>query len=270
MPKARPQPHQLAADARTAIGLFTRIPVRVPANTSAGTVMLWGPFIGLALALALGWGAHLIRSVVQTPYNDVLAVVAVLAVLAWLTRGLHLDGLADTADGLGVRGSRARALSAMKSSDIGAFGVLTMVLVLLLQLAALASLTWLHMLTVSLATALPAGRLAAAWLCRPSLPAAEGSTLGAWVRGSVTVPQLWLLTGATMIPPLALLIPDADLVWRDGWVILAAVMAAVAASWALGSLARARFGGITGDVLGAAVEIGQTVAMVVLLIGISM
>lgn len=232
--------------------------------------MLWGPFIGLGLALGLGLVAHVLRSAISGPYSDVLAVVVVLAGLAWLTRGLHLDGLADTADGLGVRGNRARALDAMKASDIGSFGVLTLLFALLLQLTTLAALTGLHMLTVSLATALPAGRLAAAWLCRPSIPAAEGSTLGAWVAGSVRTPLLWLLTGATMVPPLMLLIPDADLVWRDAWVIGAAVLAAVAASWVLGRVARTRFGGVTGDVLGAAVEIGQTVAMIVLLAGMSL
>ncbi|WP_240499381.1 adenosylcobinamide-GDP ribazoletransferase, partial [Streptomyces prasinus] len=67
-----------------------------------------------------------------------LAAVATVAVPAVLTRGLHLDGLADVADGLGSGKPAGDALRIMKQSDIGPFGVLTLVLVLLAQVAALA------------------------------------------------------------------------------------------------------------------------------------
>ena len=63
-----------------------------------------------------------------------------LAALALLTRGLHLDGLADTADGLGPLRGRERALQVMHQSDVGPFGVATLVLTLLLQIACLAAL----------------------------------------------------------------------------------------------------------------------------------
>ena len=61
-----------------------------------------------------------------------------MAALALLTRGLHLDGLADLADGLGSGQPAATALDIMRRSDIGPFGTVTLVLVLLTQVAALA------------------------------------------------------------------------------------------------------------------------------------
>ncbi|MYV40156.1 adenosylcobinamide-GDP ribazoletransferase, partial [Streptomyces sp. SID1328] len=72
--------------------------------------------------------------------GPLLAAVASAAVPAALTRGLHLDGLADTADGLGSGKPAEQALAIMKRSDIGPFGVLTLVLTLLAQVAALAGL----------------------------------------------------------------------------------------------------------------------------------
>ncbi|NEC37257.1 adenosylcobinamide-GDP ribazoletransferase, partial [Streptomyces rubrogriseus] len=70
--------------------------------------------------------------------GTLLAAVATAAVPAVLTRGLHLDGLADTADGLGSGKPAEDALRIMKQSDIGPFGVLTLLFTLLAQVAALA------------------------------------------------------------------------------------------------------------------------------------
>ena len=110
-----------------------------------------------------------------------------MAALALLTRGLHLDGLADLADGLGSGQPAPTALDIMRRSDIGPFGTVTLVLVLLAQVAALA-----HAEAegdgrgpAALIVAVVTGRLALTWACRRGVAAARQEGLGALVAGTV-------------------------------------------------------------------------------------
>ena len=106
--------------------------------------------------------------------GPLLAAVATAAVPAVLTRGLHLDGLADTADGLGSGKPADEALRIMKRSDIGPFGVITLLFVLLAQVAALAELygeSW----TRGAVAAAAAGLVAR---CALTLAAAPGDARG--------------------------------------------------------------------------------------------
>ncbi|RST18039.1 adenosylcobinamide-GDP ribazoletransferase, partial [Streptomyces sp. WAC04770] len=121
---------------RFAFGTLTVLPVRVTHwdRATARSGMLCAPLAGLVvglLAAALGALSLLAGS------GPLLAAVASVAVPAALTRGLHLDGLADTADGLGSGKPAEDALRIMKQSDIGPFGVITLLLVLLAQVAVL-------------------------------------------------------------------------------------------------------------------------------------
>ncbi|NEC72485.1 adenosylcobinamide-GDP ribazoletransferase, partial [Streptomyces rochei] len=112
-----------------------------------------------------------------------LAAVATAAVPAVLTRGLHLDGLADTADGLGSGKPAEDALRIMKQSDIGPFGVLTLVFALLAQVAALAQVydaSWAHGALAAVVSA-TAARLALTLAARTGVPAARPEGLGAAV-----------------------------------------------------------------------------------------
>ena len=113
-----------------------------------------------------------------------------VAVLALLTRGLHLDGLADTADGLGPLRGRERALQVMRQSDVGPFGVVTLVLTLLLQIACLAALLRQDGGWLALWTAVVVARLAMSRTGLPGVPVAEGSSLGRAVAGTVSPPWL--------------------------------------------------------------------------------
>ena len=99
--------------------------------------MAWAPVIGLLLGAAAAAVLWVLPASTGTPGRCSAAVIA-MAVLALLTRGLHLDGLADLADGLGSRQPAGDALAIMKRSDIGPFGVVALVLTLLVQVAALA------------------------------------------------------------------------------------------------------------------------------------
>ncbi|MER5827282.1 adenosylcobinamide-GDP ribazoletransferase, partial [Streptomyces mirabilis] len=127
-----PLPHGL----RFAFGTLTVLPVTVTRwdREAARGGMLCAPVAGLVV----GAGAALVGvTLLAMGAGSLLAAVATAAVPAALTRGLHLDGLADTADGLGSGKPAEDALRVMKQSDIGPFGVITLLFVLLAQVAAL-------------------------------------------------------------------------------------------------------------------------------------
>ncbi len=135
---ASPAPSASPADGlRFAFGTLTVLPAGLTRwdRPAARAGMLCAPVVGLVVGvLAAATGLALLALGAGAP----LAAVASVAVPAALTRGLHLDGLADTADGLGSGRPAEDALRIMKQSDVGPFGVLTLVLVLLAQVAALA------------------------------------------------------------------------------------------------------------------------------------
>lgn len=149
--------------------------------------MALAPAVGLLLGL-------LAALVLLVPAPPLLGAALAIGLLALLTRGLHLDGLADLADGLGSGKPADQALEIMKKSDIGPFGVMTLVLTLLIQVAALAEAgPW------ALVTACAAGRLALTWACRAGVPAARPDGLGAMVAGTVRRPGVWLATVASVL-----------------------------------------------------------------------
>ncbi len=123
------QPIRLTAtESREAVARLTR------RGLSARTAMLVAPVVGLLLG-ALAWTAG--AAVTAAGGGSLLAAVTCLSVLAAATRGLHLDGLADLADGLGSAQPAEGALEVMHRPDIGPFGAVTLVLALLVQAAAL-------------------------------------------------------------------------------------------------------------------------------------
>ncbi|MEE1825510.1 adenosylcobinamide-GDP ribazoletransferase [Streptomyces sp. BE20] len=245
---------------RFAFGTLSVLRVRVERwdRAAGGRAMLAAPLVGLVLGTtAAGAGA-----LVAWRAGGPLGAVAAVGVLAALTRGLHLDGLADVADGLGSGRPAEDALRIMKQSDIGPFGVLTLVLVLLAQVAALAGQFAVSPLRGALAVlaAAVAARCALTWGCLRSVPAARPGGLGAMVASTVTPAAATLSTAAA-----ALLTATAGAV--DGWSSLRlplAVVAGAGCAWILLRRCVRRFGGITGDVLGAMAETAATGALLVL------
>src|SRR5215212_8616420 len=122
---------------RFAFGTLSVLPVRVSRwdREAARGGMLCAPLVGVVLG---GLSAAVGLLLLALGSSALLAAVATVAVPAVLTRGLHLDGLADTADGLGSGKPAEDALRIMKQSDIGPFGVLALVFALLAQVAAVA------------------------------------------------------------------------------------------------------------------------------------
>jgi len=213
------------------------------------TTFDWFPLVGALLGAAVGlvwWGAHEVWSPL------VAATLAVAADVA-LTGALHVDGLADSADGVLPHLDRDRRLAVMAEPDVGAFGVTAVVLTLTLRVALLATL-------------LPdVGLLAALWcasrttmaVAARAVPYARGEAgLAASFLGRSPLPVA-LLGGAmaAALPLTATHVGPAP--------TLAAVVAVAGAGAAVVALARRRLGGFTGDVLGAAGLVGETVGLLV-------
>ncbi|MFF5492858.1 adenosylcobinamide-GDP ribazoletransferase [Streptomyces aquilus] len=247
---------------RFAFGTLSVLPVRVSRwdREAARGGMLCAPLVGGVIGgLAAGVGLALL----WLGAGALLAAVGSAAVPAVLTRGLHLDGIADTADGLGSGKPAEDALRIMKQSDIGPFGVITLVFVLLGQVAALARAyddSWARGAVATVVAAVVA-RLALTLAARAGVPAARPEGLGAAVAGVVPV-------GGAVGVVVAVLVAAGGgglLVGSYGPVV--AVVVALAASELLLRHCTRRFGGVTGDVFGALAETAATTALVVLSFG---
>ena len=236
---------------RLAVGTLTVIPVGPPEvvnRTVAGQAMALAPLAVLPLAIVaagLGWLAG------HTGWPPLLAGLVVVAVLALGTRALHLDGLADTVDGLGSGRDGERSLEIMRQGDVGPMGVVALLLVLGGQAAAASVLVSAVEGAALLVVLIAASRAALVVACRAGVAAARADGLGAAVAGSVTPLVLggsWVLTGAVVV---VLTVP-AGVAW---WIGVLATVLGAAVAYGVVLLAVRRLGGITGDVLGAAVEL---------------
>jgi cobalamin synthase len=229
------------------------VPARVAASTQG--VLRWAPLIGLLLG-----GVATGLAVLGTRWISPLAgAVLAVTVLALLTRGLHLDGLADTADGLGPLRDQGRALEVMHRGDVGPFGVATLVLTLLLQVACAAALLAADDGWLPLWAAVLVARLSMARSGLPGVPVAARSSLGRAVGG--TVPWAWLaaavLVTGGLLTGAALLVGDP----ADALRLLAAAATGLVAAEVLHRRAIARLGGTTGDVMGAMAEVATTAVL---------
>ena len=226
-----------------AVRYLTIVPLpgrTVHGEDAPGRAAGWFPVVGLGLGLVL----VSVERVTSVLFPSLLA--ALLTVTAWkvLTGGLHLDGLADCLDGLVGRDAEHR-LSIMRDSRIGAFGAVGLILFLLLEIAAVAELPaglrWRALLV------LPALARATPPLLARCFPPARIAGHGAAFRNGLS----------PSAAPVALVLALA-LVWVGlGVVGLLGAGAALVAAFALAGFMAARLGGVTGDVLGAAIEVAE-------------
>jgi adenosylcobinamide-GDP ribazoletransferase len=233
--------------------------------------MVLAPAVGGTLAVLMTGALWLLGS-----GSPLLVAALVIALLAAATRGIHLDGLADTADGLGSGRPAPDALEVMRRGDVGPFGAVTVVLVLLIQVTALGQLVAQSRGAPAICLALVSSRLVLPALCSRGVPAARADGLGASVAGSVTRAQLAtaaLLALVVLAVELALLevIGGQQQVLgyyetTGGGVVRGAVLLVVplGAGALLARHCVRRLGGVTGDVLGACVETTFTAVLALL------
>jgi adenosylcobinamide-GDP ribazoletransferase len=250
---------------RTALGLFTILPVRAApeiGRDDAARAVLWLPAVGLLLSVPAAAVLLAVEAGGHSGPRRLLAAALAFGVLALLTGGLHLDGLADTADGLGSRRPREEALAIMRRSDVGPFGVAALLFTVLVQITALATVAPGWPDAAALAVAVVTGRTAVVLATGPGSPAARPDGFGALVAGATSA-RARIAAGATL---LAVTAATAAAAWGDYPAVrgAVAVLAGVFAGDLLRRFARRRLGGMTGDVFGAVVEVSAAVALLAL------
>lgn len=253
---------------RVAFSMFSVLPVAGPgaigrevAARAIGWLPVVGAVLGAAAALLLA-AVDAIGSQPPASGRRLLAAALGVAVLAALTGGLHLDGLADTADGLGSRRTGAEALAIMRRPEIGALGAAALLLTVLLQVSALAAIGRWPAAACALLLAAVTGRVAVVLATGPRFAPARPGGFGALVAGAASGRLRWLTAAA-----LVTLAAGAGALaggWRQEPRFAAGALAGLAAGEILSRVARRRLGGMTGDVFGALVETGAAVTLIVI------
>ncbi|MGI8624780.1 MAG: adenosylcobinamide-GDP ribazoletransferase [Solirubrobacteraceae bacterium] len=233
-----------SADAVLALTFLTRLPAPTGRDLAVGSLgrsIVWFPVVGALVGGVLG-GTRLLAEIVL-PAGP--ATVIALAAAILVTGGLHEDGLADTADGLGAHTTRERKLEIMRDPRVGTFGVLALTVSTLLAWALLSGLDGTECLLAAVA-----GHALARW----AMPVAAALFPPARVGGAgalMTVDRVRLAACSVVAVAVA--------VAAGGWVGgIAASIAALGAVGVVAGCATRVIGGITGDVYGA---IGKSVEL---------
>jgi adenosylcobinamide-GDP ribazoletransferase len=240
----------VASDAAHALAFLTIVPLRVgdPGPRGLSGAAAWFPLVGALVGVLAG----ATRALTADAFGPLTASVLAVLVLVVVTGALHLDGLADTADGLGARGGGAeRRLAVMRDSATGAFGVLALIGWALLLTSALASLSDRDAL-LSLVAAGLTSRWAALVHAAAERPARRDG-LGAAFQ--VAPAALGAATSLGVVGSLAC-------GFAAGFVALGAALAAAVVTTLY---ARRLLGGRTGDTLGATVALAEAAVVLALL-----
>lgn len=233
-----------------ALQFLTRLPVTLagmPTPEQVGRSLLFYPLVGLLIG-------GLLLAAQQLLGDSAVLLQAALLLVLWvgISGGLHLDGLADSADAwVGGFGDRERTLAIMKDPRSGPIAVVVLVLLLLLKFAALVTL--LENGAALLLLLVP-------WLARCLLPLLFLTTL--YVRAGGLGQALAEHLPRRQLP--WVLVANALAMLLLGWpALLALLVAGVVFVW-LRSLMRKRLGGTTGDTAGALLEIAECAVLVAL------
>lgn len=231
-----------------AVTFLTVLPLPVRAgHDGAGSAPAFYPLVGAGVGLLAGG----LLAAAQPVLGAAVATILAVAALVLVTGGLHQDGLADCADGLGVRGDRERRLRVMRDPANGTFGTLALVLWALLLTASLAQLDTRDALA-ALVTAAALGRWAALLHAQWAPPARPDGL------GSAFAPS----TGAVIVAGVSavLIAIVADLQAAGAAALVALTVAALTSA-----AARRALGGRTGDTLGATVVLTELAVVLLVL-----
>jgi adenosylcobinamide-GDP ribazoletransferase len=230
---------------RRAARFLTRLPWPPASGDGALAAAGWAfPLVGVVVGLIAGIAYALARGLhLPAAAASLIALGAGMLV----TGGLHEDGLADTADGLGG-GDPAAKLAIMRDSRIGSYGVLALLLAVGLRAAGLAAIGTSGRAIAALIAAHAVGRGVLPLVLR-ALEPARADGLGA-EAGRPDAETAWLAAGIAAVVALFAL---------DFLPGIAALIATAAVTALAATLARRSFGGYTGDVLGAIEQCGETV-----------
>ena len=231
---------------RSAVAFLTVIPVAGGEGKPAARLgRAYFPAVGALLGLLAG----LVFALTASITTQTLGAVAAVAVMAALTGGLHLDGVADAADGLFGRGTRAQRLEIMRDPRIGSFGAVALTMVLLGDVAALSALAPARAI-VALVIAGAVSRWAMLWVIA-FVPYVRETGLGVAAGGANRAFDLVLGSALAAVA--------CVLDWRHAAVAIVVVgLTALLVS----VVARRRIGGATGDIYGAATELCQLAALI--------
>jgi adenosylcobinamide-GDP ribazoletransferase len=225
---------------RAALAFLTRLPVPAPAEPSLDRAAVWFPVVG-ALVGGIAAGVRALAGLALPPVPATLLAVAAAIVI---TGGLHEDGLADVADGLGAHTTRERRLEILRDPRVGTFGALALIVAVGLVVTTVGALDAAHA-----ARALVTAHVLARWAILPIsrflLPARPGGA-GALLR--VGTPAL---AAGTVLAVAGALVAAGP---ADG---AAALAAAVLAALLAGTLLQSGLGGVTGDGYGATAKLAE-------------
>lgn len=248
-------------DAAAAFTLLTALPLRAeaPEPDRGADIAGWFPAVGLALGL-LGWGvAHLAEWRGLTGPSMLLVSALLVAAWALATRMLHWDGLADVADGFWGSHEPARRLEIMADSHTGAFGAAAVALTAIVEVTAVAAIITrphqLPLLVVPLFARLAA--TFAAWLGKPAKPGGLG-------RSIMGRPSVGGLAAAVVVVAVGV----GGVVYAYGGLGIVFAAFSLFTAAAVPHLLSKRFGGVTGDVMGASVLVTETLLFVMFALGL--
>lgn len=226
--------------------------IRVPgerafSDEELGRSMSLFPLVGLLIGLILAG----VRYVLNLALPPSLADILVIAVLAVVTGCLHLDGFADTIDGLAGGGDRERTLAIMKDSRIGSFAVVGLILILILKAAALMGI--------------PEGVKGRALIAAPVLGRWSAVQLAAWfayARAGYGTGRAFTRYAGRGESGISTLVAAVIVVAVFGISGMAMLLAIAVLTALLGLFFRGRIGGVTGDIMGAACEVSEVACLI--------
>lgn len=230
-----------------ALQFLTTFPVQLkqmPSKQQNAQSLLFYPVIGLVIGLILFALAHLLQAIPVILLSSVILVLWI-----WLTGGLHLDGLADTADAwVGGFGDPERTLAIMKDPSCGPIGVLSLIILCLLKWSVLYVLLQEHLYSALILFPL-LGRLAPLFLFLTT-PYVRQNGLG------TSIEEFIPKTAALIVFVLSLL---TSVYW--GWAGMLCALSMLGTLLYLRYKFIQRIGGITGDTVGASIEICEVVSL---------